>query len=94
MKYSFPCSADHEQDWQPYSVDPFFAICDDHTYINEYSFQLCRYVLDAGFSILINVFLNLNLMYSVDCSWTNQTFLIINLTAVPIAVFKEKSERV
>ena len=29
----FPCSADHEQDWQPYPVDPFYAICDDHTYI-------------------------------------------------------------
>ena len=28
----FPCSADHEQDWQPYSVDPYFAVCDDHTY--------------------------------------------------------------
>ena len=29
----FPCSADHEQDWQPYSVDPYSAICDDHTCI-------------------------------------------------------------
>ena len=27
----FPCSPDHEQDWQPYPVDPYFAICDDHT---------------------------------------------------------------
>ena len=27
----FPCSADHEQDWQPYPVDPYSAICDDHT---------------------------------------------------------------
>ena len=27
------CSADHEQDWQPYPVDPYSAICDDHTYI-------------------------------------------------------------
>ena len=26
-----PCSADHEQDWQPYPVDPYSAIiCDDH----------------------------------------------------------------
>ena len=37
---NFPCSADHEQDWQPYPVDPYSAICDDddrtyiHTYIN------------------------------------------------------------
>ena len=29
----FPCSADHEQDWQPYPVDPYSAICDGHTYI-------------------------------------------------------------
>ena len=29
----FPCSADHEQDWQPYPVDPYSAMCDDHTYI-------------------------------------------------------------
>ena len=33
----FPCSADHEQDWQPYQVDPYSAICDDdHTYIHTY----------------------------------------------------------
>ena len=30
----FPSSADHEQDWQPYLVDPYSAICDDHTYIH------------------------------------------------------------
>ena len=23
----FPCSADHEQDWQPYPIDPCFDIC-------------------------------------------------------------------
>ena len=28
---NFPCSADHEQDWQPYPVGPYSAICDDHT---------------------------------------------------------------
>ena len=21
--FNFPCSADHEQDWQPYPVDPY-----------------------------------------------------------------------
>ena len=30
----FPCSADHEQDWQPFPVDPYSAICDDHAYIH------------------------------------------------------------
>ncbi|CAN0212227.1 unnamed protein product, partial [Ascophyllum nodosum] len=28
--YYFPCSADHGQDWQPYPVDPYSAICDNH----------------------------------------------------------------
>ena len=33
----FPCSADHEQDWQTYPVDPYSAIiCNDHTYIHTY----------------------------------------------------------
>ena len=26
----FPCSADHEQDWQPYPVDRCPCSCDDH----------------------------------------------------------------
>ena len=32
----FPCSAEHEQDWQPYPVDLCSAICDDHIYIYKY----------------------------------------------------------
>ena len=36
IQVHFPCSADHEQDWQPYPVDPYSAICDDHTYIHTY----------------------------------------------------------
>ena len=48
----FPCSAEHEQDWQPYPVDPYSAICDDHTYIHTYikralNFLYCQVVLDA-----------------------------------------------
>ena len=35
--FIFPCSADHEQDWQPYPVGPCSAICDDHTYTYTYS---------------------------------------------------------
>ena len=27
----FPCSADHEQDWQPYPVDPYSTCSDNHT---------------------------------------------------------------
>ena len=29
----FPCSADHDQDWQPYPVDPYSCYKCDHTYI-------------------------------------------------------------
>ena len=37
---NFPCSADHEQDWQPYPVDPYSAIiCDDYTYIHTTMFD-------------------------------------------------------
>ena len=39
-EYYFPCSADHEQDWKPYPVDPYYAMCDDHTYIHTY---ICKY---------------------------------------------------
>ena len=42
----FPCSADHGQDWQPYPVDPYSAICDDHTYIH-------TYILLKGVELLI-----------------------------------------
>ena len=30
----FPCSADHEQDWQPYPVDPYSCYVCDHTYVS------------------------------------------------------------
>ena len=39
----FPCSADHEQDWQPYPIDPYSAICDDHTYIHTHTFCTILY---------------------------------------------------
>ena len=39
-KTHFRCSAGHEQDWQPYPVDPYSAISDDHTYIHTYSLYL------------------------------------------------------
>ena len=29
----FPCSADHEQDWQPYPVDVYSCYMCDHTYM-------------------------------------------------------------
>ena len=32
----FPCSADHEQDWQPYEVGLYSAMCDNHICIYFY----------------------------------------------------------
>ena len=32
----FPCSADHEQDWQPYPVDHTLLYVIDHPYIHTY----------------------------------------------------------
>ena len=31
--FIFPCSADHEEDWQPYRFDPYSCYVFDHTYI-------------------------------------------------------------
>ena len=43
----FPCSADHEQDGQPYPVDPYSAICDDHTYIHTNIILVLAFVVPA-----------------------------------------------
>ena len=60
---NFPCSADHEQDWQPYPVDPYSAICDDHTYILDYkplmlygSMGLISYIITTLFNYVLHCF--------------------------------------
>ena len=40
---TFPCSADHVQDWQPYPVDPCSCYMCDHTYIVLFLQQSCVY---------------------------------------------------
>ena len=45
---NFPCSADHEQDRPPYPVDPYSAICDDHTYIMAVPPNLLKPCSDFG----------------------------------------------
>ena len=35
----FPCSADHEQDWQPYPVDSYSCYMCDHTYLHTYNIR-------------------------------------------------------
>ena len=51
---NFPCSADHdEQDWQPYPVDPYSAICDDHTYTGGRSHRISHPPLLSAVRALI-----------------------------------------
>ena len=44
----FPCSADYEQDWQAYTVDPYSALCDYRIYMHTYK---CRSRCVARFFI-------------------------------------------
>ena len=44
----FPCSPDHDQDWQPYPVDPYSAIWDDHTDIHTAPFLFCEASFQAS----------------------------------------------
>ena len=46
-KSHFPCSADHEQDWQPYPVDPYSCYICDHTY--------CRVCVCVVFPFILDV---------------------------------------
>ena len=52
----FPCSANHEQDWQPSSVDSYSASCDDHTTprITVFTTQREMYGLRARVPLALN----------------------------------------
>ena len=54
----FPCSADHEQDWQPYPVDPYSATCDDYTYMHTYMADSLCHKDNKYFVHLDSVFLD------------------------------------
>ena len=56
-KIHFPCSADHEQDWQPYPVVPYSAMCDDHAHIHTTSILLNT---DRGVSTGVTRATNIN----------------------------------
>ena len=40
----FPCSADHDQDWQPYPMDPSSAIRDGYRYMHTYYIYIHTYI--------------------------------------------------
>ena len=79
----FPCTAEilrHEQDWQPYPVDPYSAICDDHTYMHTLFLQFyLLYTTTVRYSIELPVFiflLNNKVMrqHTHACTVTNRVF--------------------
>ena len=95
---NFPCSADHEQDWQPYPVDPHSAICDDHTYIHTYIHSLGIFFL---FSEKNPVYRDANSRPNVSAQMVTKlllsyrgdqylhvmfTYIILNIASVPVPV--------
>ena len=44
-KNSFPCLADHEQNWQPYPVDPYSCYICDHTWSTNLHTYIHTYIL-------------------------------------------------
>ena len=55
---NFPCSADHEQDWQSYLVDPYSAITDYYTYIHIHTY-ISRYTHRSIMFIQLSIYLAL-----------------------------------
>ena len=51
----FLCSADHDQDWQPYPVDSYSAINDDYTYIHIAPFFI--FLVFSAIFLFFDVFL-------------------------------------
>ena len=62
---NFSCSADHEQDWQPYPVDPYSATCDDHTYIHIYILKIIHTAVHAKRPTAVGLQKNKNEQISV-----------------------------
>ena len=58
---NFPCPADHEQDWQPYPVDPQSATCDDHTHKHDDKGQVQK--KKGGYLPNIDIFVLTLLLY-------------------------------
>ena len=65
----FPCSADHEQDWQPYPVDPYSAICDDHTCIHTYiiSIEVSLYIFLRSFPVQETLLIDHRCHLKISC---------------------------
>ena len=74
----FPCSANHEQDWQPCPVDPYSAICDDHTYIHTYIHTHIHTYIHTYIQTYKSTNTNINtIVYIPLQNNAEQTFLLI-----------------
>ena len=82
----FPCSADHEQDCQPYPVDPYFPICDDHGGLEKFGF-----VIKTGWSVIVPFFLLRTLVVCVCvCVFSSHSFWTSSSWDVPAGVTQEE----
>ena len=51
-----PITVDHEQDWQPYPIDPYSAISDGHIYIHAVAlYTVVNVTIDSDSQIIIRV---------------------------------------
>ena len=69
---NFPCSADHDQDWQPYPLDSCSAICDDHTYIHTVVVVVFFTLTDRASTIPSNIHTWLPIRYVVTKRYQGQ----------------------
>ena len=75
----FPCSADPEQDWQPYPVDPYSAICDEHTYIQQHIGEVRSKILnpERGFYRIVELENEIDYELKAFQDWQPQLFPIV-----------------
>ena len=63
----FSCSADHEQDWQPYPVDPYYAVYDDRTVIYISAFCISISVESSACKIMSSAIPLRKLILGYEC---------------------------
>ena len=66
-------NSDHEQDWQPYPVDPYSARCDDHTYIPVYMYWYSTAVCIGLYTRYQYIF------YLGTCTFVHGSLLLYNI---------------
>ena len=86
-KSHFPCSAHHEQDWQPCPVDRYFAISDDHIYI-----YIQTHIYQTVLSVACNAdFEKLAALQTVCvCVFSSRSFWTSSSLDVPAGVTQEE----